>query len=97
MAAESRSKLWCRAPRLRKRGALPWETRGGYLRFRCGQCHAFDTATHPQTNLARCFRCGQNFNSIDLVMAIRRVPFLDAAPYLRLHELRVLGAQQARS
>jgi len=73
---------------------LPWEMRGGYLRFRCPHCHTFDTATHPQTNLARCFRCAHNFNPIDLVMAVRRVPFLDAVHYLRLHELRVLRDQE---
>lgn len=69
---------------------LPWKTRDGQLRFLCPRCREFHTATNPSTNLARCFRCETNFNPIDLVIAVRRVPFLEAVRYLQWHELRVL-------
>jgi len=54
----------------------------GYLRFRCPLCAEFHTATHPRTNLARCFRCQVNFNTIDLVIAERNVSFLQATRFL---------------
>ena len=61
---------------------LPWKEREGYLRFLCPLCSEFHTATHPRTNLARCFRCGVNFNPIDLVMAVEDCAFVDAVKIL---------------
>lgn len=54
----------------------------GYLRFLCPLCNDFYTATNPRTNLARCFRCEKNFNPIDLVMIVRKCPFLEAVAFL---------------
>lgn len=62
---------------------IPWKRREGYLRFLCPTCAEFDTATNPRTNLARCFRCRENFNPIDLVMTVERVSFRDAVGILR--------------
>jgi len=62
---------------------IPWKIREGYVRFLCPLCSEFDTATNPHTNLARCFRCEQNFNPIDLVMIDQRNTFLQAVSYLR--------------
>ena len=45
---------------------LPLKRSEGYLRFLCPLCREFNTATNPRTNLARCFRCKNNFNPIDL-------------------------------
>ena len=53
------------------------------LRFRCPVCHSFHTATHPKTNLARCFDCQKNFNPIDLVMAATQCGFVDAVELLK--------------
>jgi hypothetical protein len=50
--------------------------------FQCPACGGFHTATNPRVNLARCFRCGRNYNPIDLVIAARGVRFLDAVRYL---------------
>ncbi len=50
----------------------------GYFRFLCPTCCEFNTATNPRTNLARCFRCERNFNTIDLVMVVEGVGFVDA-------------------
>jgi putative transposase len=58
------------------------KNRGRRITFRCPKCTTFHTATSAQTNLARCFPCQQNFNPIDLVMAERRVSFLEAVRYL---------------
>ncbi len=54
----------------------------GYFRFLCPICSEFHTATNPRTNLARCFRCKRNFNSIDFVILVERVQFLDAVTLL---------------
>jgi DNA primase len=55
----------------------------GVFRFLCPRCNEFHTATNPRTNLARCFRCAENFNPIELVMAVRHCPFLEAVAYLQ--------------
>lgn len=55
----------------------------GYFRFLCPACREFHTATNPRTNLARCFRCQRNFNTIDLVMLVERLRFVDAVRLLR--------------
>jgi len=54
----------------------------GYFRFLCPICSGFDTATSQKTNLARCFHCEKNFNPIDMVMAVKKVGFIDAVEYL---------------
>ena len=65
---------------------LPVKVTDGYVRFLCPKCKEFNTATKRETNLARCFRCEENFNPIDLVMLVRRMNFIDAVEFLR--ELR---------
>jgi len=62
---------------------IPWKRRDGYLRFLCPRCGDFHTATNSRTNLARCFRCRENFNPVDLVMVQERTSFLDAVRRLR--------------
>ena len=52
---------------IRRRSDLPSKESEGFLRFLCPLCREFHTATDPRTNLARCFRCQKNFNTIDLV------------------------------
>lgn len=61
---------------------MPAKEVEGYFRFLCPVCRDFHTATNPETNLARCFRCQTNYNPIDLVMTVRRLSFLDAVRYL---------------
>lgn len=61
---------------------LPWKERDGYLRFLCPRCSEFHTATNPKTNLGRCFRCGVNFNPIELVMAAEGCGFVDSVKIL---------------
>ena len=62
---------------------LPSKHREGFFRFLCPCCNEFNTATNPKTNLARCFCCQRNFNTIDIVMLVRKCSFLQAVSFLR--------------
>ena len=63
--------------------AIPCAVTKGCFRFRCPLCNGFDTAVNPKTNLARCFRCEKNFNTIDLVMLIRQTNFVQSVKFLQ--------------
>jgi hypothetical protein len=62
---------------------IPSKISEGYFRFLCPVCNEFNTATNPKTNLARCFRCEINFNTIDLVMAVNGLKFIETVRYLK--------------
>lgn len=62
---------------------IPHKLSEGYFRFLCPLCSDFHTATNPNTNLARCFRCKKNFNTIDIVMIDSHSSFLDAIHLLK--------------
>ena len=62
---------------------LPWKISENYFRFLCPGCQEFRTAVNKKTNLARCFLCEKNYNSIDLVIAVRNVKFLEAVDILK--------------
>ena len=62
---------------------IPSKTHAAYLRFLCPICLNFDTATKHETNLARCFRCERNFNTIEIVMAAKRLNFIESVKYLQ--------------
>lgn len=62
---------------------LPCKTVEGYFRFLCPLCGGFDTATNPKTNLARCFTCQKNFNTIDITMTVERQNFREAVQFLQ--------------
>lgn len=59
------------------------KTHDGRFRFICPLCNDFDSAVNTQTNLARCFRCKQNFNPIDMVMVVKHYSFIQAVRYLQ--------------
>ena len=65
---------------------IPTQQLNGMMRFQCPLCAHFHTATHPNTNLARCFDCRKNFNTIELVMAVHHTPFLKAVAWLQQYE-----------
>jgi hypothetical protein len=65
--------------------ALSLRQLDGRLRFQCPRCARFHTAIHPTVNLARCFDCRENYNTIELVMAVRHISFLEAAAFLHKH------------
>ena len=62
---------------------LPCKTAEGYFRFLCPLCGGFDTATNPKTNLARCFTCKTNFNTIDITMTVKYQNFREAVQFLQ--------------
>ena len=71
---------------------IPCRETKGCFRFLCPLCNGFDTAVNPKTNLARCFRCEQNFNTIDLVMLVRQVDFIRSAKFLQsIHQKENVG------
>jgi len=51
-------------------------------RFQCPVCQQFNTATQKKNNLARCFSCQQNFNTIDLVIYNKKLNFVPAVQFL---------------
>ena len=62
---------------------IPCRVDEGRFRFLCPVCRMFDTAVNPKTNLARCFRCSKNFNTIDLVMIARQTDFVQSVKFLQ--------------
>ena len=62
---------------------LPSKFSEGFFRFLCPLCNEFHTATNPKTNLARCFRCERNFNTIDMVMICKGQRFVEGVKYLK--------------
>ncbi len=62
---------------------LPAKITEGYFRFLCPLCNEFNTAVNTATNLARCFSCNKNYNTIDLVMLIRQTDFVQSVKFLK--------------
>ncbi len=62
---------------------VPSKFSEGFFRFLCPVCKEFQTATNPKTNLARCFGCQRNFNTIDMVMVCRGLSFVECVKYLK--------------
>jgi len=54
----------------------------GAWRFRCPLCHELNTATQKKTNLARCFSCQKNFNTIDIVIYTKKINFVPSVRFL---------------
>ena len=61
---------------------IPTKNPDGIFRFLCPLCSEFNSATNPKTNLARCFRCERNFNPIDIVIAAKKLTFVEAVEFL---------------
>ena len=55
---------------------------GRALTFQCPRCSELRATVNPRNNLAHCFRCGENFNNIDLMM-IQGHDFLLAVDILK--------------
>ena len=62
---------------------IPSRMTEGVFRFLCPLCNEFNTAVNSKTNLARCFRCEKNFNTIDLVMLIKKTDFVNTIRFLK--------------
>ncbi len=53
------------------------------LRFACPLCQNFNTSIHTKTNLARCFTCQQNFNTIEIVMHHFKIGFVESVKWIK--------------
>jgi len=62
--------------------AWPSKQSEGQFSFVCPRCSEMDSAVKRDTNLARCFHCGTNFNPIDFVMHARAWDFVQAVEFL---------------
>ena len=62
---------------------IPSRSTDGRFRFRCPVCNEFNTAVKPETNLARCFTCEKNFNTIDLTMRVKNLDFVAGIDFLK--------------
>jgi len=51
-------------------------------RFQCPVCQQFNTATQKKNNLARCFSCQKNFNTIDIVIYTKKINFVPSVRFL---------------
>lgn len=54
----------------------------GQYRFNCPVCHQMNTGISRKINQARCFDCEKNYNTIDLVIEVLGLRFLESAAYL---------------
>ena len=61
---------------------LPNKEQEGFMRFLCPCCGEFRTSVHRTENIGRCFLCEKNFNPIDLVMADRKLGFIQTVNLL---------------
>ena len=62
---------------------IPYKVSEGVFRFLCPLCNEGQTATNPKTNLARCFRCEKNYNTIDLYMICKKSGFVESVKMLK--------------
>ncbi len=75
---------------------IPSRFSEGFFRFLCPVCNEFQTATNPKTNLARCFRCERNFNTIDMVMICRKMDFVKSVKFLKTYHETFLNNTSKR-
>ncbi len=76
--------------RLGEHGPIAKEIEG-YFRFLCPTCQELRATVNPRNNLAHCFCCGQNWNNIDLLIALGYdfLPAVDLLEqWLRQHQER---------
>ena len=57
----------------------------GIFWFLCPCCGELRCAINARINLARCFLCQKNFNTIDLTMAECKSGFIEAVDFLEQH------------
>lgn len=62
---------------------VPSKISEGYFRFLCPICNEFQTSTKKETNLARCYGCEKNFNTIDMVKTVTSMDFVNSVKFLK--------------
>jgi len=84
---------------IKDRLQIPSNISQGVFRFCCPICKEFNTSVNPATNLGRCFSCRKNFNTIDIVMDVRKLSFKESVLFLKtvlaqIHAQRKTGVTQ---
>jgi len=66
------------------------------FRFLCPICNGYNTSIKYDTNLARCFNCCINFNTIEIAMKVRTPNFVDNVKFLQqyLHDYKTDSKNQ---
>lgn len=59
------------------------QTIDGVFRFCCPVCKNFHTGVIPEPNLARCFDCKKNYNTIDLAKLMTGSGFVQSVRFLK--------------
>ncbi len=72
---------------------MPIERAGDRLRFACPQCSCFDTSIHREKNLARCFDCGTNFNTIEMMMRHTNTDFVRSVKQLKKYHAEIINLE----
>ena len=62
---------------------IPSKNTQGIFRFLCPSCNDFYTSVNYKKNLAKCFSCKNNFNTIEMVIEVRKIPFVQAVKFLQ--------------
>jgi hypothetical protein len=65
---------------------IPSKVSEGCFRFLCPLCSEFNTAISQENNLARCFPCQKQFNTIDLVMDCKQTEFVESVRFLQKYQ-----------
>ena len=72
---------------------MPARRVSGRFRFSCPICSGYDTSVLYEKNLARCFSCQKNFNTIDLAMSLTSLDFVGSVERLRQYRKSRQSAQ----
>ena len=56
------------------------------LQFSCPLCAGFQTSVLREKNLSRCFDCGKNFNTIEIVMYHMHIGFVESVKRLKQYQ-----------
>lgn len=69
-------------PLIEKELNIPNHLSGNVFRFECPMCRGYHTGIITKKNLARCFDCQANLNTIDMVIKVKDTEFYESASFL---------------
>ena len=75
---------------------IPCKYSEGVFRFLCPLCGEFMASVKKETNLAKCFACNQNINTIEIVMHDKKCKFVESVKYLQKYYDYYLKKQSVR-
>lgn len=73
---------------------IPSKNTRGIFRFLCPSCNDFYTSVNYKNNLAKCFSCKSSFNTIEMVIEVRKTPFVQAVRFLQKHYDKLCPKQE---